>query len=198
MKWKVLTTVVLAYLLLLMPVFALTGSIGNSRMILNLEPGETIERYILVKNVNDVAVDIDIGAAGDLADSVELQDEEFTLEPGEDKKAYFTITAQDSGVTETRINVRFTPIDGGNGVGLSSQIIIALGDEDGSDDGGDDGGVNVDSQNPGTIENGFQLNKVHIILFSSTLIIMLMLVVLLILDYKTRGKIKNKKRAKSK
>jgi len=67
---------------------------------------------------------------GDLIDDIKIIDDEFTLGPGEEKKAQFTIDVKKSGTTESNINVKFSPINEGNGVGLSSTIIIiAKGDD---------------------------------------------------------------------
>jgi len=129
-KRTIITLALSAVLILLISVssvLAITGSIGNSRMILRLEQGEKVERYILVKNVNDIPVTIDLFASGDLADDVVLKEDNFVLYPNEDKKAYFTITASKPGTTETKINVKFTPEEGA-GIGLSSTIIVIAGE----------------------------------------------------------------------
>lgn len=105
-------------------VYAITGSIGNARMILRPEIGDSIERSILVKNVNDIAVDIELSATGDLVEDIKIKNNKFRLNAGDEKKAFFTIDVRNSGTTETKINVKFIPIDGGNSVGLSSTIII--------------------------------------------------------------------------
>jgi len=105
-------------------VYAITGSIGNARMILRPDIGDKIEKSILVKNVNDVAVNIELTVIGDLENDIKLKEEAFTLQAGDEKKAYFTINVKKAGTTETKINVKFSPIDGGNGVGLSSTIIV--------------------------------------------------------------------------
>ena len=110
--------------LMISSVFAITGAIGNGRMVLRAETGDTIERYVLVKNTNDVPLDITVSVSGDLADDTEIIDDSFSLEPNTDKKAYFEIDVKEEGTTETKINVMFAPQDGGNGVGLSSTIII--------------------------------------------------------------------------
>jgi preprotein translocase subunit SecG len=126
-KKSYLSLVIISLLILtiMTSVSAITGSIGNARMILrDVETGDTIERSILVKNVNDVSVDIELFAEGDLEDSIDIKDNNFRLEPQTEKKAYFTIKVKKPGTTETKINVKFTPIEGGNGVGLSSTIII--------------------------------------------------------------------------
>ena len=108
---------------------AITAAIGNSRMILRVNPGDTIEKSILVRNTNDVPVTIDLFASGDLIDDLEIIDKQFVLDAGEEKKAYFKIEVKKEGKTETKINVRFTPAEG-NGAGLSSTIIIFSGEGD--------------------------------------------------------------------
>jgi len=126
MKKRTITIILLTILISLISissVLAITGSIGNSRMVLRLEPGQEIEKYILVKNVNDIPLTIDLIPTGDLEENVKLKEETFILYPGEEKKAYFTIFAEEAGSYETKINVKFTPEEG-NGIGLSSTIII--------------------------------------------------------------------------
>lgn len=103
---------------------AITGSIGNARMVLRVNTGDKVEKYILVKNVNDVPVDIELIKSGDLADYIEIKDNNFTLAPGQDRKAYFTIDIKEPGTSESKINVKFSPKEVGNGVGLSSTIIV--------------------------------------------------------------------------
>lgn len=105
-------------------VYAITGSIGNARMVLRVNTGDKIEKYVLVKNVNDVPVDIELIKSGDLADYIEIKDNNFTLAPGQDRKAYFTIDIIEPGTSESKINVKFSPKEVGNGVGLSSTIIV--------------------------------------------------------------------------
>ncbi len=106
-------------------VLGLTGSIGNARMTLrDVQAGDVIEKYILVQNVNSVPVDIELFASGDLENDIEIIDSNFMLGAGEEKKAYFKIKVREEGTTETKMNVKFSPIDGGNGVGLSSTITV--------------------------------------------------------------------------
>ena len=125
-------------------VSAITGSIGNGRMILRPEIGEKVEKYVRVINNNDVGVEIEVFASGDLAEDIAVIDDKFTLNAGEEKKAYFTINIKKGGKTESKINVKFTPIDGENGVGLSSTvIIIPEGSEEESDSSED--GDNLES-----------------------------------------------------
>jgi len=110
-------------------VSAITGSIGNARMILREDYGDVVEKYVLVKNVNNVSVDVELFVSGDLEDYVDIQDSVFSLEAGDEKKAYFNLKIGERGTTTTNINVKFTPKEGGNGVGLSSTIIVIEGAE---------------------------------------------------------------------
>ena len=105
-------------------VSAITGSIGNARMVLKATEGETIEKSIRVINVNNISVDIEMFPTGELKDNIDVKDKTFTLGPGEEKKAYFDINVAKAGTTETTMNIKFTPSDGGNGVVLVSTIIV--------------------------------------------------------------------------
>lgn len=107
--------------------WAVTASIGNSRMVLRIGAGENVERYILVKNVNDVSVTIILTSSGDLADNIKLKENSFILAPGEEKKTYFSIIAKEAGTKEGRINVEFKP-EKGNSAGLAS-IVTVIADE---------------------------------------------------------------------
>jgi hypothetical protein len=109
-------------------VSAITASLGNSRMVLRAGVGETIEKSLLVRNSNDVSVNIQLTIDGDLAENVVLKEPSFELASGEDKKAFFTIRANEEGTTTTKINVAFNP-DDGNGVGLTSTVILIAADE---------------------------------------------------------------------
>lgn len=121
---KALITLFIAVLILSFSVYALTGSIGNARMVLKAEVGDTIQKYILVKNVNDEAVNITLSASGNLTKDTKIIDNSFILQPGDEKKAYFTIKARQPGSYETRISVQFLPLDKGNGVGLNSVVLL--------------------------------------------------------------------------
>ena len=103
---------------------AITGSIGNAKMILRPDVGEEVRRSILVKNVNDVALDVEMTATGDLENNIKIEKSEFRLEAGDEYKSYFTIEAKNPGTFENKINVKFSPVDGGDGVGLISTVIV--------------------------------------------------------------------------
>ncbi len=65
-----IVVILLTNFLVLTDAQKVTGSIGNSRMVLKMEVGETLSRSILVKNVNDFPVKIDITVTGDLVNKV--------------------------------------------------------------------------------------------------------------------------------
>ncbi len=124
-----ISLILIIMILSLSSVIAITASIGNLRMTLRVQTGEVIEKYILVKNVNDFSVKVTLTPSGDLKDNIILKDSEFELAPKEEKKAYFTIKSDKPGTTESRINVRFSQ-DKGNSAGLSSVItLIASGEK---------------------------------------------------------------------
>ena len=120
---------VIFVILLILPIAnAITGSIGNAKAIIRtqVESGKTtvIERTILVKNVNDVPLNITLEPDDVLKDIVELIDEKFVLQPGEEKKARFNLNIDIPGTYDGRISVFFTPQTKGNGVVLASSLII--------------------------------------------------------------------------
>lgn len=126
MNKKIIITIFSLFLIILLVgnVLAITAKIGNARMILRVEVGDKIERSIKVINDNAVAVDILLTASGDLEEDIKIIDEEFRLDPGEEKNARFEIDVKEPGSTESNINIRFSPTDGKNGAGISSTIII--------------------------------------------------------------------------
>jgi uncharacterized membrane protein len=96
-------------------------------MVFRADIGYTIENYVLVKNVNDVPVNITLSASGDLAEDIKILNQEFTLQPGEDKKAYFTLEVTREGQTEGKIDIEFIPEEG-DSISLSSTIIVIVDD----------------------------------------------------------------------
>jgi hypothetical protein len=186
--------------LLLANALAITGLIGNAKMILQVQTGEEIEKSILVRNVNNVSVDINISVSGELADSINIKDKQFKLNAGEEKKAYFTVKANKPGTTESQINVAFTPEDG-SGVGLSSTVIVVASGEEVEDTGGILGWLtgNKNSTSTGNNESSgatgaFAANPVSIGLLSTTIILALFIILLVVYS----KKVKNKRETKSK
>lgn len=168
--------------LLIQGAYAITGSIGNSRMILHLAVGEKIEKYILVRNVNDVPVKINISVSGELAKNIELKDKSFSLNPDEERKAYFTIKPTQNGTTESNVNVAFTPQDG-SGVGLVSTVIVI---------------ANGTSMTPtgASILKDLGISKTSLALTASTIILIVIMIILMIISKKRKKKSKPKRSVK--
>ena len=114
-------------------VIAITASMGNARMVLYPEiDGKnptTIEKSILVKNVNDVPIKVKL-VSGEDATFISIIDEELELQPGDEVKAKFEITVDKLERYEGKINVVFEPLDkerpgvDKSGVVLASNIIV--------------------------------------------------------------------------
>ncbi|MBW2971042.1 hypothetical protein KY320_02680, partial [Candidatus Woesearchaeota archaeon] len=109
---KKLCLIILSILLVAPTVFALSASIGNARMILYPEivagKETVIEKTILVKNVNNVSIEVELTAHGDLEEMVEIIDSNFILEPFESREAAFTLTVTQPGRYEGNIAVAFS------------------------------------------------------------------------------------------
>lgn len=127
---KSILSLALVVFILLPSVLAITGEIGNARAVISRDWNgrETIERTILVRNPNNVSVDIKLEPSDEIKDIVELIDKEFELQPGEEKKARFNLKITEQGQWNGRINVFFRPEEG-NSVVLASTIILLVGDE---------------------------------------------------------------------
>lgn len=175
-KWPVLGLIVLFIIVITIGyVSAVTGSIGNSRMIINAKTGDVIERTILVRNVNNISVAIEMVSDGDLASDLKIKDSNFTLAPGEEKKVNISIKVTKEGSTETKVNVKFTGVGENGGVGLTSTIIINA--EKGSffNSGESDG-------------NFFEQYSMIIIGISTTILLIIFIVLLMIVSRKKKSK----------
>lgn len=122
---------ILACLLTVSTAYALTGSLGNARMVLrpNVIDGQitTIDKTLLVNNVNDIPINIQVFPDYKYSKIVTILDPSFTLQPGESKNARIQIQLKSGGNYEGRIHVTFTSADpnvGSTPIGLSSTIII--------------------------------------------------------------------------
>lgn len=196
MNKKILVVAILLLsLILITNVLAITASIGNARMILRAETGDTLEKSILVKNINNVSVNIVLTASGDLQDSITIKDKNFTLQPNEEKNAYFTIKVTKTGTTESKINVQFTPVGGKNGAGLSSTIVVIASGESLDDSINEDNNSdNTSSPSTKTSISGrisVGIDRKIIAVLLSTLLTFIAFIVLLVVYY-TKVKKKNK------
>src|SRR3989344_6127774 len=146
-KQSVCSTLIVVLLISIVSVSAITGSIGNAKMILSktLYPelgtldGKktvTIEKSILVKNVNDVPVNVTLEADADGEKFIDIIDESFILESSNngipaEKKAVFQIRIKDKGYYEGKINVFFKTLEKNQpGIVLTSTVIVNAGEGD--------------------------------------------------------------------
>lgn len=182
-----LSLVLILMVLLSTNVFAITGKIGNARMILNAEVGDTIDRSIKVINDNNVSVNITVFASGDLEDEIEILDNSFLLKPGETKQARFYYEATKPGVFSTTINIKFDPLGEKNGVGLSSTVIINVIGE-GEIDEEDELSSETTSLITGDVVSNEKMSSVGIYLSVSTLILLIIFLILLYLLLKNKSK----------
>ena len=184
-------------------VSALTGSIRNARMILYPEVGffgTSIEKTILVENVNDVPVKVLLENSGKI---IKLIDKEFILEAGTNKKARFKINLRKPGDYEERINVFFESFEEKKpGVVLSSTIIIHAkkkGDwnEDDVENGNDLNEGNIVEDNANDVPDQKDKIPLEIIVATiSTLFLAALLILLvMILNKKLNKKIKRRGRS---
>ena len=89
MKKILLTLLIIA---LIFPIIsALTGSIGNAKIIIQTQGNvpQTVEKTILVKNINSIPVEITLSLDEDAEEFIELIDENFILQPNENKSARY-------------------------------------------------------------------------------------------------------------
>ena len=182
---------------------AITANIGNARMVLYPEVNgwttTKIEKSILVKNVNDVPVNITLQVDETTPSSLlEVIDKEFQLQAGEEKKAEFLVKVKKEGTYEGRINVLFQPSEGKEAsVALTSVIlVVAKKDQDYQDTGDDNNDNGNDDLTGGVIGTDNKSNKGIILLGISTVLLALILVGLLYYNSKKHKNKKNKKETK--
>jgi hypothetical protein len=126
---KKILPILLLVLLSLSLVAAITGTIGNARMVLRAQTGDTLEKTILVRNTNNESINIEMFPSGDLENFTKITNPNFTLPAGESKDVSFSIKINQEGTTETKINIKFSSTTGAGGVGLSSTIVVMASNE---------------------------------------------------------------------
>lgn len=181
---------------------AITGSMGNAKMVLYPEvngwTNTKIERSVLVRNINDetINVSLELDTAG--KEFIELIDKEFSLAPNEEKKANFIVKVKKEGTYEGKINVFFSPtVSEGPGVVLSSSIIvIAKKDQEYQEVDGEDNESIVDNENSitGAVTGANENNTSGIkILGIGSVVLLVILLALLLVAYKKQNIKPNKK-----
>ncbi|MFA4953635.1 MAG: hypothetical protein WC584_05405 [Candidatus Pacearchaeota archaeon] len=189
----------------ILSVSAITGSIGNARMILYPEVNgwttTTIEKTILVKNTNNVSVNISLKMDENSSKFIEIIDKEFVLEPNTEKKAQFIIKVKKEGKYEGKINVFFSPVEGKEaGVVLPSTIIVVASKESKYNE-KENNSDETNNANAPITENATGSSKISpviIISFVSTLILLGVLVFLIYFLKSKKKKIEKKRNDKTK
>ena len=182
-------------------VSAITGSMGNARMTLypevNGKTFTTIEKTILIRNINNVSANISLKTDADGEKFLEIVDKEFVLQPNEEKKAKFVVKVKEEGNYQGKINVFFSPSEEkGAGVVLTSTITI-IAKEDQSEN------INeIDSDKNSLINEDeigdSKINKGTIFLLISTLVLLAILICLFVLVSKKNKKKKVEKKDEKK
>ena len=189
----------------ILSVSAITGSIGNARMILYPEVNgwttTTIEKTILVKNTNNVSVNISLKMDENSSKFIEIIDKDFILEPNTEKKAQFIIKVKKEGKYEGKINVFFSPVEGKEaGVVLPSTIIVVASKESKYNE-KENNSDETNNANAPITENATGSSKISpviIISFVSTLILLGVLVFLIYFLKSKKKKIEKKRNDKTK
>ena len=119
----------LVFVLVVSSVNAITGSVGNLKVVLRPEVNNgdvvVIDRVLKINNVNDVDIKVTLTPDQILDSFSEIIDKEFVLKPGESKDAKFKLNLKNSGTYTGHIYVRFSELEGKNpGVVLSSTVTI--------------------------------------------------------------------------
>lgn len=184
-------------------VSAITGSMGNARMILYPEvngwTNTVIEKSINVKNVNNASINITLVADENSTEFIDIIDESFILQPGEEKKAKFEIKVKKEGTYEGRINVFFKPVEGKeSGVVLSSTIIVIASKEGAYEEEVEEEVIEEEENSEiitGNIVNDKKgLSTTGKFLISSAVLLIIVLLLLSYLGSKKRGKNKHLKK----
>jgi hypothetical protein len=212
MEMKKILTLAFAILFLISSsaiISATTGSIGNAKMVLYPEvngwTNTVIEKTISVNNVNDFAVNITLKPDSNATKFIDIIDESFILQPGEEKKAQIEIKVKKEGRYEGRINVFFKPVEGEDaGVVLSSTIVVFAKKDQGYDDSDTDNSTNTNTNdntnttNINTNPDGSKIDKSKFIKFRglSTIILLIVLLILLYIWGKKRNQSKRKRKSK--
>ena len=206
MEKRIIALVVLAFLLI-GNVSAFTSvRLYNARAVVEGQVGETVSRTIRMSNPNDVDVLVEISASGELADKIKIDEESFTLSPGEEKTVAYTIRATDPGTTESRLGITTLPEGETNGIALTSVIIFNARGESIEDE---PAVIDENSETEGITEdnaegnNGFSFNPTNkaevpksfsfsdispiVYLLGSSILLMLILIVLVILSGKKKS-----------
>lgn len=181
-KIVVVLGVILLFLLTIVNVSAITGKIGNGKMVISSDVGETVSRTIRVINDNNVAINITIIPSGDLEDDIYIEDESFVLQPNEEKNAKFEVDITKAGTS--KINVKFTPLNGEPGVVLSAQLTVNTNGWEG-DETSDSNIITGDVAGSDNSDNQNRLRNTFLVIMGVLTIILLIILIVLLKNPKS-------------
>lgn len=186
-------------------VSAITGSMGDARMILYPEvngwTNTVLEKSIAISNVNDFAINVTLVQDSNATKFTEIIDKTFILQPGENKEAQFNVKVKKEGKYEGKINVFFKAENGtGGGVVLSSTIIViarknqgAYEDNNSTDTNTDNSGNETGNVTPGDGNTKSGIPKLVLVWGIALIILIIVLLLLLYIWNKKRGRSKKRK-----
>jgi len=187
---------------------AITGAMGNAKMVLYPEvngwTNTVIEKSILVKNANDVPINITLKLDEEGENFLELVDKSFILEPRTEREAQFLVKVKTEGTYQSKINVFFSSVDGQKaGVALASEITVIAKKDQGYDETNDENtDTNAEEKNStettdGEVVSGEKQNSILVpgLMMGGFFILLLVVVVLITLLLK-RSKKGEKRRKK--
>lgn len=115
---------------------ALTASISMPRMVLyqNITTGEILEfeNSVGVINDNDHEVKINVEPIGVWKDRVVIEENEFTMQPGEEKDVYYNIKIEKAGYYEGKIVVTFSDNLSKDTLSMAQKLVVIVKDENGN------------------------------------------------------------------
>lgn len=180
-------------------VSALTGSIGNAKMVLYPEvngwTNTVIEKTIQINNVNEVPVNITLKLDENASEFIELIDKSFILEAGESRKAQIEVKVKKEGKYEGRVNIFFSPVEGKDaGVVLSSTIVVIAKKDTGYEEEEEEPIEEEEEIDPEEEQEKTEPSKLIKMWGLSTLILLVILLILLYIWGKKRNQSKRRKK----
>jgi hypothetical protein len=173
---------------------ALTVDVDKARMVLRLSPGQSSEDYLVLKNTNGVPVTAELSVSGDLASTTILKDSLFEILPDREKYVYFVVSPKNPGTFETKINVRYSTSDGqGQGVSVVL-VVIATGNSTLEDNSNSMTGSSSFNFRDFISKINIELTPLNLMYFSTGLLALILIVVLLYLFNVSRKLNKLRKR----
>ena len=198
-------SILLILILSLSVTSAITGAMGNARMTLYPEvngwKNTILEQTILIKNVNDVPINVTLEVDENSTDFLELIDDFYILQPNTEEKANFIVRVKKEGTYNGRINVFFRDSvkEDSPRIALVSKITIVAKKDQGYDedeedvtdeDQKDEDPVTGDIINEDDEKEPININPVTLMVLGSLVLLVVLLVLLSVMVKKSKKKVK--------